>query len=169
MERPRKNYSVTLVRYVGAVTVISALFAIFQLYTATTSASGLFSFSAKQTLGSIFTGSTESMLVITCPDYTDNQLRDTCVRANGSTSIPLGSSRSFYFEGYVDFGAFFFYDDTYTVTTFDTSRAKVSTTSENGPWSNSINISVQRDVNGYVRSPTIWVRGTALGTNLLWA
>lgn len=75
-----------------------------------------------------------------CPDLNPNDgwSTHTCLRAVNSTNIQVGSIGAFYFETYVETGAFFFYNDNYTVTTFDTAKAKVSL-NPNGPFTNSFN------------------------------
>ena len=92
----------------------------------------------------------------------------TCLRAVSSTSIPVLTTRAFYFETYVETGYFFFFNDSYTVTTVG-GKAQIST-SEFGQYANYITLPIYRDhFSGYARSPNFYVKGNSVGPDSLWA
>jgi hypothetical protein len=103
-----------------------------------------------------------------CPvfDPFDNTTVYTCVRTYGSTDIEVGDVETFYFETYSD--GFFYTNDSYTVTTLNTTVAKVSL-SPSGSFTNSLTIPITRNAIGYAKSPNIYVKGFVEGSTSLWA
>lgn len=141
-----------------------------QIFTLSASAGDIFGLNEHENsaLGYLNPPVSTNSSVTTCPVYDpfDNTNIYTCVRAVGPTDIQIGVAGAFYFETYVESGVFFF-NDSYTVTTFAPVGAKVS--ANGSSFSDAITIPITRNAIGYARSPNFYVKGTIVGSNAVWA